>query len=112
MFNRMNDMKRPENIEVGNRTYKVVIDSTLLLREGLFADCDHQKLKISINPRFSSGQLDETLWHEVIHIINSVFLNNKLNEEDINSLGNGLTQAVQSMGISFEWEEGAIQSSL
>lgn len=101
-------MKRPENIIVGNRTYKVIIDPALQLREGLQGSCDHQKLVISLLPRLFPHQVDECLWHEVLHAVNAVYLNSKLSEEEIHNLGQGLSQVILNMRISFEWEEQAI----
>ena len=102
------NMKRPTVITVGAREYKVIVDPQLQLSEGLVGQCNHQKYEIRLLPRFFASQLDETLWHEIGHAIDVVFLNNKLCEEDIHSLSQGYAQVMKGLGITFEWEEGAI----
>ena len=101
-------MKRPRTIEAGAREYKVIVDPLLQLNEGLVGMCDHQKCEIRLLPRYFSSQLDETLWHEIVHAINVVFLNDKLCEDVINPLGQGYSQVMKGIGITFEWEESAI----
>lgn len=101
-------MIRPNSITVGGRVYKIVVDSTLLLAENLIGQCDHQKYIIKLAPRFFSGQLDEALWHETLHAINTVFLNGKLVEEDVDALAHGLFQVLSGMGLNLEWEKGAV----
>ena len=101
-------MKRPHNNKVGNREYKIIIDLTLQLKEGLVGQCNNETLTISLVPRFYPYQLDEALIHETIHQVNHIYLNNRLREDDIDALGQGLAQALQSMGVEFEWEKEAI----
>ena len=101
-------MKRPRSIKVGNREYKVIVDPTLQLEDGCVGRGSHEMLEIRLLPRFHTSLLDEALLHETLHAIDNVYLDDKLHEEDIDALGQGLAQALQSMGIEFEWEKEAI----
>ena len=99
---------RPTQILVGAREYKVIVDPLLQLTEGLVGMCDQQKYEIRILPRFLSSQLDEVLWHEIGHAVNTVYLNGKLCEDEVSACGSGLSQVMKGLGISFEWEKSAI----
>ena len=100
---------RPKSVQIGSRIYQIIIDPNLQLNEGLVGSCNHQRLVIELLPRHYSSQVDEALWHEILHAINTVYLSSKLSEDDVSNMSEGLAQVLQGSGITFEWEQEAMR---
>jgi len=59
---------------------------------------------IEIDPDSDDDIKSITILHEIIHAIDYVYLQQKLEEKTIDGLATGLWQVLKQWGIDFDWE--------
>ncbi len=95
----------PESIQIGGHTYKVLYPYVFTERSDLCGQCDSAAKEIRICDKDGAGQaraitdIIETFFHEVLHAIDNVYLQDRLRkfadkelESVIDGLANGFTQ--------------------
>jgi len=93
----------PNEIQVGCHKYSVFFDEAI--------DPDYcgrrlpAQLFILLNPSNLPTHNLVAFLHEILHATNDHYLNRKLEEPEIDSLSEGLSQALQSMGIEFDFSQ-------
>ena len=94
-------MKIPSKIKVGGFTYKVIKNYKFKEDPNLMAQGDHDLLEIRISylghsgERRSQEKIEEAVLHEILHCVNITYNSNKLDEETIDKLSNGLYQVLK-----------------
>jgi hypothetical protein len=95
-------MKAPESLDIGGMRYPIEEDDVELAREARVGCSDHYKGRIVIASWLCPEQWNVTFWHEVIHCIDSTYLNGTLEEGEVNTLANGLCQVLKQLGLEVE----------
>ena len=87
-------------LKVGAHIYKVIKPYLFRDTDDLNAQVDHSLCEVRIkcvdcsgNPRESST-IEESFWHEAIHVIDKVYNASRLDEDTTRRLAEGLTQVL------------------
>ena len=102
-------MKLPLTIQVGaiDYTIKEVPPPVDPDNRELLATCDHIEGLILIDGDLNRQQRNETLWHELVHVINCQYFNQHLfagdaTENNISVIGKALNQIMRGLGLWIE----------
>jgi len=93
-------MKIPDKIKIAGHIYKVMWDDVGLSNRGLVGETDHNKHTISLCKYYRSkypsakSEIEETLIHEILHVIDSNYNNHALSEDEVARLAVGLYQVL------------------
>ena len=90
--------------QVGGHIYTVVLDADLE-KQNDWGVTDHISQRIYINPFRAESQMTESLIHELIHIVDEVFLHHELGEVHVSNLAQGLLQIIIQHEIKLDWSE-------
>lgn len=93
----------PKQIDIGGYHYSVHFVEEQLRDAGDWGEINHRTLEIIINPARLDSQRREALIHEVLHLIEKVFLNVDVEERTIHGIAEGLNQFFDQLGIDFDW---------
>lgn len=99
---RMIDITR--GIEVGGFHFDVDMSDEahkMLRGNNLSGECDHTQKIIRIDNDMAAVSISETFLHEVVEEINHIYCANSLNHGQIDQLGYGLHQVLESLGVRF-----------
>ena len=100
----MHKIKIPETIKIGSHRYKIMLDiSKRLDDEGVYGEINHRLQRILIRKDRPDSRKREALVHEIIHCIDKVYSIDHLEEAVVGSLAEGLSQALDELGIDFNW---------
>ena len=91
-------MKLPKRIQVGSGWYQVREDKSLVGNNHR-GETDYVQRELRISPTCSPEQKAVTLLHEILHVIEVVYLCEDLEERQIKAMAEGLAQALQSAGL-------------
>ena len=80
-------VKVPLLITVGGHQYKIVFNPKL--GDGYGGGCDHKLQIIDISPNLPQSQMDCSLIHELLHLIDRMYKPIDLNEATIEVLSQG-----------------------
>jgi len=97
-------IKVPKQIQVGGHWYKIVFDKSQQ-PDGHAATTVWRKQRIEIDPALPESGKVESLGHEIIHIINQVYMHQDLREQDVDPLSEGLYQVFSQLDIELDWSE-------
>ena len=108
-------IKLPAKVKIGGHLYDVVFRPYLWLEENRQGSHNAHIRRIEIDPAFKSN-LAANIIHEELHAINNVYLNDRLTEDDVTALAEGIYQVFVDFGIriivgGFDGDED-IQGSL
>ena len=92
----------PNEIQVGSFKYSIHFDEALTDAYGRRIAL---RQLILLAPDNTPTHNFVSLLHEILHVANDHFCNSKVEEERIDGLAEGLTQALQSMGIEFDFSQ-------
>jgi len=91
-------------VKVGGHDYSVLSGkqtSRQLLSGGYRGTHSPLLREIEISEDFSPQDTSCTFIHEICHAVNTIYMNGKLGEEDIEVLANGLHQIAEELEIRF-----------
>ena len=97
-------MKIPKTLKVGGFNYKVIQGYKFKEKE-LAGQADHRSLEIrlsSIDPggnKYAQAKIEECFLHELLHAVDCVYNCNKLDEDTVDRLSNGLYQVLKDNKI-------------
>ena len=97
-------IKVPKTIQVGGHVYTLSF-SEAPRDDGNAAQVNHRLQTIQMLRDRKSTKRQASLIHELLHIIDVVYLNSKLGEDEINGLAQGLNQIFPQLGIELDWSE-------
>lgn len=85
-------------IQVGAHTYSIRFNEDLK-DDGDYARVNHRTQVIEINPLRPKSQIYESYIHEMLHIINNVYVDAELSERQISGISEGLAQVMLQFDI-------------
>jgi len=94
-------MKIPKEIKVGGHIYKVICPYHFKDRTDRVGACDSLKNEIVIGDDNGNGEkrnkntIEQTFFHEMLHAIDKVYNADKLEEEVVERLSEGLYQVLK-----------------
>lgn len=97
----------PSTLKIGGHTYKVLKNYHFSQNTNLCAQAGHDEMEIRISGLTLSGKLrprstlEESFLHEILHCVDLVYNNAKLDENTISNLSQGLYQVLKDSGICF-----------
>ena len=98
------EIKIPRKIKVGGIDYKIVTGKDVeldLSGTNLAGQACHTSQLIQLSLNTTPQHLHDTILHEVLHAINTVYNHNNLTEDDVTQIAHGLHQVLESMGVRF-----------
>ena len=97
-------VKVPQKIKIGLYPYGVEAVPDLKLKEGVWGVSNHVKREVRVDSHLPLLERNQTLLHEVIHIISQGFMCS-LDEDNVERLANGIGEFLfDNLGIEFDWE--------
>ena len=100
----MLEIPLPEMIKVGGFNYTIKVDAendTLLTDNDSWGEHSGRQRVLRILSTAPEQQFSKTFIHEVLHAIDMVYQSNKLNDEEVSAISNGLLQVLEELGIRF-----------
>ena len=98
----MIEIKLPKKIKVGGLTYRVkIVKDQSLKADHLWGKTISLTQEMLLEVEAPPERFSEAFIHELIHTVDAIYLGDRLKEEDIIPLANGLHQALESMGVRF-----------
>ena len=94
-------MKIPKKIKVAGHYYKVIWDDKGLVKRHLIGDANNDFKEIRLCKYYNSkrarvkSEIEETLMHEIVHVVDKNYNNNSLSEKAVNRLSQGLYQVLK-----------------
>ena len=98
-------IKIPRQIDIGGHTYTIEFDDSLDVDQSLWGKHSNRQLRIQIYPNLKPSNLTVCLIHELLHAIDTIYNDRKLDETVINGLSEGLNQVFKGLGIELDWNE-------
>lgn len=91
-------LKIPKQLKVGGHIYKIIRDYHFIQNSNLRAQAAHTLQEIRISEIDHSGVKvnEEAFLHELIHCVSDIFLNGKLQEDDVANLSEGLYSVLKN----------------
>ncbi|KKN21395.1 hypothetical protein LCGC14_0925800 [marine sediment metagenome] len=98
-------IKIPKQIQIGAHVYNIFYKPHLSKDSGNRGQINHRKQIIFIDSENPTSQQNATIFHEVIHFIDTV-LALHLTEDDTDRISEGLLQVLSDgFGIEFDWSD-------
>lgn len=93
-------MKIPNKIKVAGHDYKIKWEDKRLSKEELFGQADFVGCKISLcknyeKQRRNKSEVERTLVHEILHVVDRHYNNCHLKEKEVARLSEGLYQVLK-----------------
>lgn len=95
----------PTEIQVGAVHYTIQLVDDLHRFDALRGEVCHNRLIIRLEKRMIPIEKTATLWHEIIHAVDQIWLSHSMADSQVDALANGLHQVLEGMGIEIDWEE-------
>ena len=95
-----------KQVKVGGFVYKIKYPYIFKERGDLAAQADHDELTIRVSVTDGNGapiakeKLAESILHEILHCIDTVYSNRSLSENQVESMSNGLYQVFKDNDLS------------
>ena len=97
-------IKVPRQVQIGSHTYSIVKSQKELGDGNFYGEVNHRLQLIRINSERPPSQCAEALLHELLHIVDTILLRDKLDENRISLLSEGLSQAIyKGLNIELDW---------
>jgi hypothetical protein len=93
----------PKTVTVGGKTFQVRIDDSQTVARGRDGVCDPLTESICICSHLPSAWKSSTYFHEIVEAVNTIWLAESLNHDDIDRLGEAIYQVFSDMGIEIDW---------
>jgi len=85
----------PKTVRICGLNYKVTMSENLYLDQGIVGSHNQNTLEILLqNHTMDKQKIVQTFFHEIMHAIDSHYLDNKLTEEQVCQIGNGIYQVL------------------
>ena len=102
-------VKIPKEIKIGIYPYKIDLVPNLKLNKGSWGTTNHTEKTIVLDSGLPPLELNQTLIHEVVHIISENF-RCLLDEDNVERLANGIGELLfDNLNIEFNWDEYCIK---
>lgn len=94
-------MKIPDKLKVAGHYYKIIFDDNGLSKKQLVGHSSNDFKEIKLCRYYKSkrarakSEVEETLMHEIIHVIDRHYNNDSLSEKAVDRLSNGLYQVLK-----------------
>lgn len=93
----------PKQLKVGGHIYKVLQNYHFAERTDKWGQTDSGVHEVRIadgdGAKFSKSRIEQTFIHELLHTVDLVYHNGKLEEEDVAVLSEGLYQVLKDNGL-------------
>lgn len=93
-----------DGFDCGCHRFTVISDSKEVSARDRHGECCLSLSEVRFAPKTTDEKLHETIIHEFIEAIGSIYCANKLEQEEIVTLANGLAQVFKSLGFMFTIE--------
>lgn len=97
------DIRVPRRLQIGGHIYSIEYNDEIERTNHFWGTHDHRALKIEIYPNIRSTVKASTLIHEVLHAISTVYSQDQMEEDKVQSLAEGILQVMGELGITFDW---------
>ncbi len=98
-------VKIPQKIKISTHEYSIGYETHLSEDEGFRGVCNHRTQAIKIDPTLPPSRRDQTLLHEIGHIVSKVYVMDE-NEDNIDRLAQGYAELLfNNLGIEFDWSD-------
>lgn len=98
-------IKVPKTIKIATHSYPVSYNKDLRCDEGFVGKVKHRVPGIEIEPDQAFSQKNQTLLHEVLHIISRTY-SCDLDEGNIDRIAEGFSELLfNNLGIELDWSE-------
>ena len=93
-------MKIPKTLKIGAHTFKILYPYQFKERSDVYGTCNVSLGEIRISDtdgndrKLTSTQIGQSLFHEILHAINDIYVGSKLDERDIEGFSQGLFQVL------------------
>ena len=90
----------PEKVHVGPLEYEILrgpASDAYLSRCGRMGESDHLECVVRIRTDLTEQQSWETFWHEITHCVDYVYLNGKMDEDQVACFARGLMQVIHQV---------------
>lgn len=94
-------MNIPQNLKVGGHSYAVNMAYRFKDRTDIMGQANHQRSEIVVSDVDCAGnplertQSEQTFVHELVHCVDQVYNNNKLDEDTVARISEGLYQVLK-----------------
>ena len=95
-------MKIPKTLPCASHVYTIKYAKNLIRDDCARGQILFNNYEIIIDDGLEGSILDTCFWHELIHVVDRHYNNDKLDEDTTQGLAEGLAQAFNDMGIKFE----------
>ena len=95
-------MKIPKIIPCASHEFKCLFVENLIRDRNCRGEVVFPTQEVHLDNTLEGTTLSSVFWHEVLHIIDRIYCNETIDENIIASLAEGMTQVIESMGITFE----------
>lgn len=100
----------PSQCQIGAHTYKIVVNEKALEVAGLRAQVTfaEETIRISFKEKGykrSNTMVFEALLHEILHVIDALYCGSELTEQQIESIGAGMSQPLLSLGVEPDFSQ-------
>jgi len=93
-----------DSIKVGSYTYELRCGDNIVEElecKGLWGSTWAKVKRVDLNTRSSPEQFSNTVVHELLHCVDKEYLADKLEEDTITLLTNGIHQVLEQLGVRF-----------
>lgn len=95
-------IKIPDKVQVASHTYEINFVSNLIRDEGDRGKLTPHRMLIELDDNMHESLTPVTFLHELLHVIDRHYNCERLHEDDVLCLSEGLCQVLKDIGIEFE----------
>ena len=96
-------IKVPREIKMASHKYTVKFDPHMRHDEACYGQVNHRRQEINIETSVPPSTRNQTLLHEVLHIIDNVYVCG-MDEGDLERLSSGLSEFFfNNLGVELDW---------
>ncbi len=95
-------MKIPKTIPCASHEFKCLFIKNLIRDAGCRGQIIFPIREVHLDDTLEGTTLASVFWHEVFHMLDRIYCDESIGEDNIASLAEGMAQVTKSMGITFE----------